>query len=487
MDAGLMAQIQAGKGLKKTVTRDSSEVKGAGGVVDIAADGTVKKKAAAEADTSAPDLKNFKNQLGALFGGPPAPKKAPAAPAPAATPAAPPPAPPAAPPPVAPPAAPPAAPPPPPPPPGSVAPPPVPPSLAPPPPPPPPPPAPGPLTPPPLPAGMAPPPPPPPPGSLAPPPLPGAAAAAPPPPPPTGSALAPPPLTSCGSSTDIAGAGPGSAQRKKKRSSATGKALSGIEQQRKWREQAREGAGGGGSTPRDGAGGVTSPGGETPREGAANGGEASENGEAASPGGAEGVGMLPEAPAPPPSKKEERRNERKLEEQKAAREREEKRNEHRSDMMSMLRNIPYIEVAIPTATTVGLGADAHTGYVLQLQVPSDVFRRGSHKVTRRYSEFVALHEALLKSWGKQVELPRLPAKRPSIFGSTLSEKQIEERRAKLEEFLQLLVQQLNWSLDPTLRAFFEVESWAKERKKKVEKASSATELQSPRVPDPLSP
>jgi len=280
----------------------------------------------------------------------------------------------------------------------------------------------------------------------------------------------------------VAGAGPGSAQRKKKRPSATGKALSGIEQQRKWREQAREGAGGGGSTPRDGAGG------ETPREGEANGGgEASENGEAASPGGAEGVGMLPEAPAPPPSKKEEKRNERKLEEQKAAREREEKRNEHRSDMMSMLRNIPYVEVAIPSATTVGLGADAHTGFVLQLQVPSDVFRRASFKVTRRYSEFVALHEALLKSWGKQVELPRLPAKRPSIFGSTLSEKQIEERRAKLEEYVQLLVQQLNWSLDPTLRGFLEVDAWAKERKKKMDKAGSATELQSPRVPDPLSP
>ena len=113
---------------------------------------------------------------------------------------------------------------------------------------------------------------------------------------------------------------------------------------------------------------------------------------------------------------------------------------------------------------VGLGSDAHTGYVVQLAVPRDTFAKAAHKVTHRYSEFAALHEALGRTWGRQVELPKLPAKRLSVFGGSLSEKQIEERRAKLEEYLQLLVQQLNWSQDASLRAFLECDKWAKERR-----------------------
>ena len=233
-----MAQIQAGKGLKKTATRDSSAVKGGGGVLDAASGGTPKANISApKADESAPDLKQFKNQLAGLFGGPPAPKapppKAPAAEPAAADPAsAPPPPPPVAAPPPPPVAAPP---PPPPPPPPAAAPPPPPPVASPPPPPPlsPPPLAPPPLAPPPL----APPP-------LTPPPLapPGANGAAVPPPP-------TPPLDQSMSTPDAAGEGAQAAadkeaRRKKRLSSGR---LTGREQQKKWVQanQASAGAQGG--------------------------------------------------------------------------------------------------------------------------------------------------------------------------------------------------------------------------------------------------
>ena len=49
----------------------------------------------------------------------------------------------------------------------------------------------------------------------------------------------------------------------------------------------------------------------------------------------------------------------------------------------MLRNIPYIELAVPTATTVGAGGDAHTAYVIQVTVPRghDLFAKVSGAAT----------------------------------------------------------------------------------------------------------
>ena len=72
----------------------------------------------------------------------------------------------------------------------------------------------------------------------------------------------------------------------------------------------------------------------------------------------------------------------------------------------------------------------------------------------------------------QVELPKLPSKRPSVWGGSLSEKQVEERRLKLQEYLQLLVQLLNWSLDSAMRNFLECDKWVKERKSGQVKAVS---------------
>lgn len=132
-------------------------------------------------------------------------------------------------------------------------------------------------------------------------------------------------------------------------------------------------------------------------------------------------------------------------------------------MLQMLRSVPFVEVSIESAAAVG--SDSHVEYSIRLAVPHDAFRKASHVVGRRYSEFAALHDALAKSWGRKVELPRLPAKRFTLGG--LSERQVEERRRGLEEYLTQLVAILNWSLEQSLRDFFEVDGWLKERRPKV--------------------
>ena len=174
------------------------------------------------------------------------------------------------------------------------------------------------------------------------------------------------------------------------------------------------------------------------------------------------------AAAPAPVEAEARRKEEK-EAAKAAR-KEAKQADKRaalqrrqSDMLQMLRSVPFVEVSIESAAAVG--SDSHVEYSIRLAVPHDAFRKASHVVGRRYSEFAALHDALAKSWGRKVELPRLPAKRFTLGG--LSERQVEERRRGLEEYLTQLVAILNWSLEQSLRDFFEVDGWLKERRPKV--------------------
>ena len=142
------------------------------------------------------------------------------------------------------------------------------------------------------------------------------------------------------------------------------------------------------------------------------------------------------AAAPAPVEAEARRKEEK-EAAKAAR-KEAKQADKRaalqrrqSDMLQMLRSVPFVEVSIESAAAVG--SDSHVEYSIRLAVPHDAFRKASHVVGRRYSEFAALHDALAKSWGRKVELPRLPAKRFTLGG--LSERQVEERRRGLEEYL----------------------------------------------------
>ena len=113
-------------------------------------------------------------------------------------------------------------------------------------------------------------------------------------------------------------------------------------------------------------------------------------------------------------------------------------------------------------TTVADGASKHTAFQIEVSVPKDAYKAGAHSVCHRYSRFVALHEALTKQWGKNVLLPRLPAKKYVLGG--LSAAQIEERRLGLEQYLVQLVRVLNWAVEPNIRLFFECDRWLKERR-----------------------
>jgi len=247
---------------------------------------------------------------------------------------------------------------------------------------------------------------------------------------------APPPVTTA--EHTIPGIGATVPAASKRRPSSARRAASGLEQQQRWMQAAN-------------AAPAAEPAAAEP-----------EPAEAAT-GSADAA-----AAAPAPVEAEARRKEEK-EAAKAAR-KEAKQADKRaalqrrqSDMLQMLRSVPFVEVSIESAAAVG--SDSHVEYSIRLAVPHDAFRKASHVVGRRYSEFAALHDALAKSWGRKVELPRLPAKRFTLGG--LSERQVEERRRGLEEYLTQLVAILNWSLEQSLRDFFEVDGWLKERRPKV--------------------
>jgi len=111
---------------------------------------------------------------------------------------------------------------------------------------------------------------------------------------------------------------------------------------------------------------------------------------------------------------------------------------------------------------VGEGSFSYVVYKLKLSVPRDLFKRATHEVLHRYSEFHALNDALAKRWGKQVDLPKLPGKRLSL--RALSHRQVEERRVLLEEYMQQLLQRINWAAEEHLRAFLQADTWLKPRK-----------------------
>ena len=109
------------------------------------------------------------------------------------------------------------------------------------------------------------------------------------------------------------------------------------------------------------------------------------------------------------------------------------------DALQMLRNIPFIECGISDVVEVSDGksgafSSSHTVYEILVVVPKDVYKAATHRVRQRYSRFAALHDALLKAWGQQIKLPRLPAKQFSLSGLTPAQR--DERRAGLQANLQ---------------------------------------------------
>ena len=77
------------------------------------------------------------------------------------------------------------------------------------------------------------------------------------------------------------------------------------------------------------------------------------------------VSLLPEAPAlGQSSRRDSTRDERLAREEKAARQRQKALQDRHQESLNMLRNIPYLELAVPSAKTVGLGSDAHTAFQL---------------------------------------------------------------------------------------------------------------------------
>ncbi|GAA5884054.1 hypothetical protein JCM16303_001377 [Sporobolomyces ruberrimus] len=83
--------------------------------------------------------------------------------------------------------------------------------------------------------------------------------------------------------------------------------------------------------------------------------------------------------------------------------------------------------------------EPHLAYNLSVSLPSR-----SYTIQQRYSAFTTLHQTLASSCGAPPPAP-LPPKHPSTwlnpfrFGSTLSEEQIEERRAGLERWLRAIL------------------------------------------------
>lgn len=135
------------------------------------------------------------------------------------------------------------------------------------------------------------------------------------------------------------------------------------------------------------------------------------------------------------------------------------------DALQMLRNIPFVECRVIGTTKGSSGGSTFILYQVELSVPRDVFKEAKHAVQHRYSDFVALHDAAVKAWGRHVNLPKLPAKKITMTG--LSPQQIEDRRLGLETYLAHLVTKLNWSVESNLRAFFEADRWLKERRTRL--------------------
>ena len=106
--------------------------------------------------------------------------------------------------------------------------------------------------------------------------------------------------------------------------------------------------------------------------------------------------------------------------------------------------VPHLVVHLSAAEATAKG---HTEFVVECAVGD-----GQWTVRRRFREFSALLEALNCTF-PHLKLPSLPPK--AWFGNT-GEKWVEERREKLNEFVDALLRLDEIARDKTLTSFFEV-------------------------------
>ncbi|KAI8098096.1 Phox homologous domain-containing protein [Gilbertella persicaria] len=93
----------------------------------------------------------------------------------------------------------------------------------------------------------------------------------------------------------------------------------------------------------------------------------------------------------------------------------------------------YLEIEVRAPQTHGTGFGMYTDYEIICRTNSPIFQFKQSSVRRRYSKFESLKFKLEEN-DYEIKVPNLPGK---IFTNRFSDKVIEERRQKLEQFLQM--------------------------------------------------
>ncbi|XP_064474974.1 sorting nexin-2-like isoform X2 [Ornithodoros turicata] len=127
----------------------------------------------------------------------------------------------------------------------------------------------------------------------------------------------------------------------------------------------------------------------------------------------------------------------------------------------------FFEITVREPQKVGEGMGAFVSYRVVTRTNAPYFRKQSLSVSRRFSDFLGLHDKLVE---KHLHLGRIvpPAPEKSVLGMTkikmskdelvTSEDFVERRRAALERFLQRTATHPSLRVDPDFREFLELEA-----------------------------
>ncbi|CEP12271.1 hypothetical protein [Parasitella parasitica] len=101
-----------------------------------------------------------------------------------------------------------------------------------------------------------------------------------------------------------------------------------------------------------------------------------------------------------------------------------------------IKGIPdsFLEIEVRAPQTHGTGFGMYTDYEIVCKTNMPMFNFKESVVRRRYSKFESLKFKLEEN-DYEIKVPNLPGK---IFRGRFTDKVIEERRQKLERFLQIL-------------------------------------------------